>query len=153
MPPEWLALAAVTAGSLLAAWALWRLNQQTSECAAQLMRSAAVRAEAWRMHEANQRLAEWQDVTESSIDGGTQAVRAIHKGIAAIPFSILESIPVTREPARVIRAVHDFTSDNVYAAISSVNRLAGQRSRAYLRPPRSDSADSIAKLPDPADET
>lgn len=114
--------------------ALWRINARVSATAAQLTRTAAVRAEAWRMQQANDKLAEWQDVTQSSIDGGTQAVRAVHKGVAAIPFSILESIPVTRDTARVVRQVHDFTSDNVYAAISTVNRLAGERSRNYLQP-------------------
>ncbi len=118
--------------SALAALWLWRLNARISVQAAQLARTAAVRAEAQRMREANQRLAQWQDVTETSIDSGTAAVRAIHRGIAAIPFDILEAIPATRDTTRVVRGVHDFTSDNVYAAISLVNRLAGQRGRRVL---------------------
>lgn len=113
---------------------LWVLNRRVSGVAKQLTRTAEVHAEAGRMKQANDRLAEWQEVTEASISGGTQAVRAVHKGIAAIPFSILESIPATRDTARIVRGIHDFTSDNVYAAISTVNRLAGERSRAYLQP-------------------
>ena len=117
---------------VLAAFWLWRLNARTSALAEQLARTAAVRAEAQLMREANQRLAQWQDVTETSIDSGTAAVRAIHRGIAAIPFDILEAIPATRDTTRLVRGVHDFTSDNVYAAISLVNRLAGQRGRRIL---------------------
>lgn len=135
----------------LAAWGLWRINKRISATAAQLTRTAAVRAEAWRMQQANQRLAEWQDVTESSIDGGTQAVRALHKGIAQVPFSILEAIPATRDTARVVREVHDFTSDNVYAAISTVNRLVGQRSRDYLKAGEKPSAKLVPKTADQTD--
>ncbi|ORE85526.1 hypothetical protein ATO7_14928 [Oceanococcus atlanticus] len=118
--------------SVLAGLCLWRTNVHINALAAQLARTAAVRAEAQRMREANERLAQWQSVTESSIDSGTAAVRAVHRGIAAIPFDIFEAIPATRDTSRVVRGVHDFTSDNVYAAISLVNRLAGQRGRRLL---------------------
>ena len=126
-----LGCACMTLSALAAVW-LWRLNARISVLAEQLARTAAVRAEAQLMREANQRLAQWQDVTETSIDSGTAAVRAIHRGIAAIPFDILEAIPATRDTGRVLRGVHDFTSDNVYSAISLVNRLAGQRGRRIL---------------------
>ena len=127
-------MALMLSTALLAAW-LRHINQQIASTAAQLTRTAEVFSEAGRMKQANDRLAEWQEVTETTIDGSTQAVRAVHKGIAAIPFSILESIPATRDTAKVVREVHDFTSDNVYAAISTVNRLLGDRSRAYLQQP------------------
>lgn len=126
-----LGCACMALSALAAVW-LWRLNTRISVLAEQLARTAAVRAEAQLMREANQRLAQWQDVTETSIDSGTAAVRAIHRGIAAIPFDILEAIPATRDTGRVLRGVHDFTSDNVYSAISLVNRLAGQRGRRIL---------------------
>ena len=126
-----LGCACMALSALAAVW-LWRLNTRISVLAEQLARTAAVRAEAQLMREANQRLVQWQDVTETSIDSGTAAVRAIHRGIAAIPFDILEAIPATRDTGRVLRGVHDFTSDNVYSAISLVNRLAGQRGRRIL---------------------
>lgn len=133
MPPDLGLELSLFAGCLCATaglvWWLWRLNRAIGDGAAQLTRTAAIRAEALRMREANERLAEWQQITESSVAGGTQAVRAVHKGIAAIPFSILEAIPVTRDTTRVVRAVHDLTSDRVYAAISTVNRLLGETSR------------------------
>lgn len=140
----YLSLAMLVFSLALAAY-LFMLNRRISSTAAQLTRTAAVLAEAGRMKEANDRLAEWQEVTETTIDGGTQAVRAVHKGIAAIPFSILESIPATRDTAKVVRQVHDFTSDNVYAAISTVNRLAGERSRAYLHGKKPAEAESVAR--------
>ena len=134
MLPEVYGLIGLLLSSVLLSVALWVLNRRVSGVAAQLTRTAEVHAEAGRMKQANDRLAAWQEVTEASIDGGTKAVRAVHKGIAAIPFSILESIPATRDTAKIVRGIHDFTSDNVYAAISTVNRLAGERSRSYLQP-------------------
>ena len=135
MLPELIALLGLLLSTALLGGGLWRINRQIAASAVQLTRTAEVLAEAGRMQQANDRLAEWQAVTETTIDGSTQAVRAVHKGIAAIPFSILESIPVTRDTAKLVREVHDFTSDNVYAAISTVNRMLGERSRAYLQPP------------------
>ena len=69
--------------------------------------------------------------------GGTRAARALHQGIASIPFDILETIPATRDTTRVVRRIHDFTADNVYAAISAVNRLAAESGRERLRTTRS----------------
>ena len=84
----------------------------------------------------NDRLAEWQEVTEASIDGGSRAVRAVHKSIADLSFDILESIPTTRDTTRLVRGIHDFAADNAYAAVSVVNRLAGERSRRALYTPK-----------------
>lgn len=128
---EWLALAllAATAGLL---WHERRLTLQVAALAAQLERTAALKADLRWWRESLQRLSEWQEVTESSIDGGTRAVRALHQGIAAIPFEILDAIPVTRDTSRVVRNIHDFAADNVYAAVSAVNQLLGSGSRRVI---------------------
>ncbi len=128
---EWLALGllAVTAGLL---WYERRLTLQVAALAAQLERTAALKADLRWWRESLQRLAEWQEVTQSSIDGGTRAVRALHQGIAAIPFEILDAIPVTRDTSRVVRNIHDFAADNVYAAVSAVNQLLGSGSRRVI---------------------
>ena len=53
-------------------------------------------------------------------------MRTIHKGIAAIPFGILEAIPVTRHTTKVVRGTHDLISDAVYGSISIVNKTSGK---------------------------
>ncbi|MES2489611.1 MAG: hypothetical protein V4607_07440 [Pseudomonadota bacterium] len=63
-----------------------------------------------------------QAVAENVVTGGTNTVRAVHKGIASIPFGILESIPVTRDTTRVVRLIHDAISDGVYGGISATNK-------------------------------
>lgn len=124
----------LTASAVMARWTR-RLDAQVAAHAAQLARTAAVQAEAMRMQQANARLAEWQQVTQETIEGGSEAVRAVHMGIAAIPFSIFEAIPRTRQASKLLRRVHDLTSDSVYSAISTVNRLVGEISREKLGEP------------------
>lgn len=115
-----------------AAVLLVRQERALAAMAAQAERSAAARAECRWWRESQMRLAEWQEVTESSVDGGVRATRAVHQGIAAVPFTILESIPATRDTTKLVRGIHDFTADNVYAAISAANRFLGQGSRRAI---------------------
>ena len=77
-------------------------------------------------------LAQWrsnQEFAEHAVDTGTSVVRAVHKGIAAIPFSILESIPSTAPGTRAVRQVHDAISDGIYAAIAGLNKAVGRELR------------------------
>lgn len=90
-------------------------------------------AEALRLQRAEQALADAQRLAEGVFSGGTQTVRAIHKGIAAIPFGILEAIPATRDTTRIVRASHDLISDAVYGTLGAVNRGVGAGLRAGLR--------------------
>jgi hypothetical protein len=71
-------------------------------------------------------------ITESGLALGAEAVRGIHKGIAAIPFNILEAIPVTRDTGRLVRAVHDQTAEAIYGSIKLVNRVIGRNLRRGL---------------------
>ncbi len=128
---EWIATSLILTSGLLL-WYERRLAFQVAELAAQLERTAALKADLRWWRESLRRLAEWQEVTESGIDGGTRAVRAVHQGIAAIPFEILDAIPATRDTSRVVRNIHDFAADNVYAAISAVNQLLGSGSRRLI---------------------
>ena len=50
---------------------------------------------------------EIQQAAEMGVHLGTNTVRAVHMGIAAIPFGILEVIPATRHTSRLVRTVHD----------------------------------------------
>jgi hypothetical protein len=113
----------------------WRNEAAVSEM--QLM--AAIRAQ----------MAAGQDLAENVVEGGTSTVRAVHKGIAGIPFGILESIPVTRDTTRIVRRIHDAISDGVYGGISATNKALHQVVRdatAKSKVPRDE--DSSRDLPD-----
>lgn len=75
--------------------------------------------------ESHQQLLEAQEILESSIHGTTATVRALHLGIASIPFGILEAIPVTRDTTKVVRGTHNLISDVVYSGISVANKAGG----------------------------
>jgi hypothetical protein len=98
-------------------------------------RRLAVRARDAEIRIAQQeRLAEVQRRAEQAVEQTNATVRAIHRGIARIPFGILSRLQATRAPARVVQTVHDETSDVVYDSISAVNRLIGTQVRRGLRP-------------------
>jgi hypothetical protein len=101
------------------------------------LRHALRRAEAWRADaqytaRALSTLAQVQRLAEGGVALGTQTVREIHKGIASIPFGILEAIPATRDSSRLVRALHDQTADVVYGSIGLVNRVLGRGLRRGL---------------------
>lgn len=109
-----------------------------------LFRAEVLQSEAVRLHRVEQQFADAQRLGEVVVSGGTQTVRAIHRGIAAIPFGILEAIPATRDATRIVRASHDLISDAVYGGVDAVNRGVGRGLRAGLRagvpPARSEAA-------------
>lgn len=101
------------------------------------VRAAVRRAEAWQQDaqytaRALSTLAQVQRLAEGGVALGADTVREIHKTIASIPFGILESIPATRDTTRLVRAIHDQTSDAVYGSIGLVNRLLGRGLRRGL---------------------
>ena len=97
-----------------------------------LRRSGALLIELRRRIEQQRQLAEAQQLTETAVDVGTQAVRQVHFGIAAIPFGLLEALPATRDTTRVVRQAHDVIANAVYGTIRGVNRLSGQATRSAL---------------------
>src|SRR5690606_9163568 len=112
---------------------LQRREAQAIEALAdQLRRGGALLIELHRRAEQRQRIAETQQLTETAVDVGTQAVRQIHFGIAAIPFGILETVPATRDTTRVVRQAHDVSASAVYGTIRGVTRLTGQAARGAL---------------------
>ncbi len=110
------------------------LARQQRALALELRRAAIYKAEITHFADARTRLAALQEITEGAVEGGTELVRTIHHGIASIPFTILESIPVTRDTTRLVRGIHDLTADTVYGAISTVNRVLGNGMRHTLKP-------------------
>lgn len=89
--------------------------------------------EARKQAETLQRLADAQTLAQSVVSGGTATVKAVHKGIASIPFGILEAIPATSLPAKTVRQTHDAIADGVYGAIQGVNRLLGEATRKAIK--------------------
>ena len=79
-------------------------------------------------------IAAGQTVAANVVSGGAETVRAVHRSIAAIPFGILESIPVTRDTTRVVRRVHDLISDGVYGGITATNKALHDVARGALNP-------------------
>lgn len=126
----------VAAALLLATAALTVAERRSSAALAHQARrieaARTVQAEAQRLHVAERQLSDAQRLSEAAVSGGTLTVRAIHKGIAAIPFTILENIPVTRDTTRIVRISHDLISDAVYGTIDAVNRGVGAGLRAGL---------------------
>ena len=131
---EWW-LAALAPGVLCCGLGALLLRQwQRLGCAREtLQRLEIEREEALRLQKAEQQLAQAQQISETAVAGGTEVVRAVHRGIAAIPFTILEAIPVTRDTTRVVRKTHDLISDAVYGSIRAVNRGVGVQLRRGLQ--------------------
>lgn len=112
---------------------LLQLTEAMSKAARAVLRAETIQAEAQKLLRAEQQLAQVQRLSEAAVSGGTQTVRAIHKGIAAIPFGILESIPATRDTTRLVRKSHDLISDAIYGSIGAVNRGVGAKLREGLQ--------------------
>lgn len=127
----WLASFAALAGTAL--WMRLQLRSEIYATARQIHRSTVHQRELLQVIENHRLLREVQQVSESLVDEGTSVVRNIHREIASIPFEILESIPSTRDTTRVVRGVHDVTSNGIYAGISAANRLLGRRMRKGMR--------------------
>ena len=125
-------LALLAASFALAVFGI-SLGLRLTDLRAALDRADVVEAEAQRLWLAERQLADVQRLSEAAVSGGTLTVRAIHKGIAAIPFGVLEAIPVTRDTTRIVRASHDLISDAVYGTIDAVNRGVGAGLRARLK--------------------
>jgi hypothetical protein len=118
-----------------------RQRRRAGELALHLRASAARFDELMRIASQRDKLEQIQSLAESAVDGGTATVRAVHRGVAAIPFTILEAIPVTRPGTRLVRGVHDFTSDTVYDSIRVINRIVGHGLRSAMGSERRKPAD------------
>lgn len=136
---EFLLVLAAVAVTVFAATRVLAFERDVELDAAKLRRRAALLIEAQRLHELQSRITGAQQLTETAIDTGAATVRAVHLGIARIPFGILESIPVTRDASRIVRQTHDLISEAVYGTIRGVNKTAGEVARTVIgTPPKTD---------------
>lgn len=132
MLPELLLL---TGCILLTVWAgrqLWQRHLATRQLQENFYRAVLLREEARRYEVGRNQLIAAQIVTQKSVDVGTNTVRLAHNLIAAIPFTVLEQFPATREKAIAARKVHDKIAGNVYDSISIANQLIGHGLRQTL---------------------
>ena len=118
--------------------ALWQQRRSSRELAAVqlgMRRVAAAFLEGSRVEAQLEDLRQLQKLAEQGVAFGTATVRSVHRGIASIPFGILEAIPVTRHPTRIVRSLHDQISDVVYDSIGGGNKLIGSALRLGLKKP------------------
>jgi len=113
----------------------WQLRRTLRSLEQALHRAeAAGREQAVRVASLEQ-LRESSQLAEQAVETGTALVREVHKGIAGIPFGILEAIPGAREPAKAVRGIHDAISEGIYGAIAGLNKSVGRELRKGLQPP------------------
>ena len=113
-------------------WA-YRIEKGNKLLSKTIHRAATHQRELAQLIDTHNQLADIQDKTETLIDSGTSTLRSIHHEIANIPFEILESLPATRDTTKVVKGVHDITSDTVYASISTLNKAVGRKLRDRLK--------------------
>jgi hypothetical protein len=127
---------AVLCGELLRR--AWAYERRTAAFRDQVKTELLRVREARRQAENLRQLEQAQALAETVIGSGTATVRAVHKGIANIPFGILEAIPSTSLSAKAARKTHDAIADAIYGGIHGANRLFGEATRRKIRPPEPD---------------
>ncbi|WP_420428837.1 hypothetical protein [Algiphilus sp.] len=120
-------------GGLWLAQLRFAQDHDIRELSRDIAAAAARYTEAQRMLMQRRRIGAVQQLAETAVDGTTRTVQGLHRGIASIPFEILERIPETRATTRIVREVHDVTSDTVYGGIRGINRLLGKGLRRGIR--------------------
>jgi hypothetical protein len=104
----------------------WQQRGLRLQCESHLLHVSSQQAELLLLIKNQSQLFEAQERLEDTIDTAASVVRTLHKGIAAIPFGILEAIPITRHTTKVVRGTHDLISDVVYSSISIANKTSGK---------------------------
>jgi hypothetical protein len=141
---------AASAGGLL----LQRRTARELESLRQAMRRvAASLLEASRAEDQLDELRRKQEAAEQTVQLGAAAARDLHRGIAGIPFGILEAIPATRDKTREVRAAHDDISTALYDGITLGNRVLGSllRKKLQSRAGAEGGKDAEEQKPDPLD--
>lgn len=122
-----LLLAAVLA--TVAVWRSRRASRLLKTLEEDLRRAETAGQEQAARIAALETLRESSQLAEHAIATGTAVVKEVHKGIADIPFSVLEAIPATAKPAKVLRGLHDSISEGVYGALGNLNKAVGRELR------------------------
>ena len=102
---------------------IWQQRSLRQQCESHLLHVRSHQAECRLLIENQRQLLEAQERLKGAINTTTATVRTIHKSIAAIPFGILEAIPMTRHTTKAVRVTHDLISDAVYSSINIPNKI------------------------------
>jgi hypothetical protein len=117
-----------------------RHERENDRLRADIARQRFDRDERTRFLTSRTTLADAGDAATSVVTVPTAITRLSHETIAAIPFTVLESIPATAETSKAVREIHDEISAAVYDAISGTTRgIAGFIRRGFGAPKRTSS--------------
>lgn len=114
---------------LIGIWTIaiaWQQHGLYKQCESHLLHVSSRQTDLELLIENQLQLLDTQEKIEDTIDIATTTVRTVHKGIAAIPFGILEAIPTTRHTTKAVRVTHDLISDMVYSGIKIANKTSGK---------------------------
>ena len=114
---------------LIGVWTIaiaWQQHGLRKQCESHLLHVSSRQTDLDLLIENQLQLLDTQEKIEDTIDIATTTVRTVHKGIAAIPFGILEAIPTTRHTTKAVRITHDLISDVVYSSIKIANKTSGK---------------------------
>ena len=145
------ALLLIAAGLVsLALWHSKKAARQIKTLEAELHRAEVAGQEQAARIAALETLRDSSQLAEHAIATGTAVVKEVHKGIADIPFSVLEAIAATRAPAKVLRGLHDSISEGVYGALGNLNKAVGRELRKGFEAQSSASTARVGLEPRPA---
>lgn len=119
-------LTALVGRSLRAAWL------EAAAATADVRRREAWANEARLFLDTRVRIADAAATTVDAVGLTAGVAQGAHRLIAAIPFSVLGAIPVTRPASSRVRAVHDDTADTVYDGIYTLADRVNERLRDRL---------------------
>lgn len=113
---------------------LWRLAAGIAALERQLAEAEARGKALMDRIQALDNIAERQRQVEDTLHTGGSIVREVHRGIADLPFGILESIPGVAQPTKIVRQLHDKITDGVYETLAGINKAVGRELRRGLQP-------------------
>jgi hypothetical protein len=66
-----------------------------------------------------------KDLLEDGIEYGASRLEQLQKETAAVPFGVLEALPVVGPAAQVVHELHDATLSAVYGMVRGTTKLVG----------------------------
>ena len=138
MSADWIITLAALVAALVGVPVVVAQRRRTRRTSAEVRRLRAIVAENDRVRAAFAALETSVETTTATVELTTDIVQITHHAIAAIPFGILEAIPVTRPVTKVVHVIHDQIADGVYGAISGISRAIGQAGHRPPHPSRMD---------------
>jgi hypothetical protein len=135
MSPELLLAGALVAVGLLiaAGWWLLRLIRSLKTLDVELQSALAEGKRQAERVAALEAICDAQRTAEHVLETGGSVVREVHRGIANVPFDILEAIPGTSRSAKIVCSVHASITDGVYGALSGLNKAVGRELRKGMK--------------------